>query len=153
MSKRDEFTTALKAAMQSKDQVALSTIRLIMAALKDRDIMARGNGNAQGISDGEILSLLQSMVKQRQESAKTYHEAGRAELAEREEAEIVVIEKFLPQQMSEAEMAVAVEEIVKETGADNIKDMGKVMNALKEKYAGQLDMAKAGGAVKAKLAG
>jgi hypothetical protein len=138
--------------MQNKDQVSLSTIRLITAAIKDRDIAARSNGNDQGISDAEILSLLQSMVKQRQESSKTYTDAGRPELAEREEAEIEVIERFLPQQMSEEETGAAIETIIAETGASSIKDMGKVMNALKEKYAGQLDMAKAGGLVKSKLA-
>lgn len=152
MSIRDKFTTDLKSAMQNKDQVSLSTIRLITAAIKDRDIAARSNGNDQGISDAEILSLLQSMVKQRQESSKTYTDAGRPELAEREEAEIEVIERFLPQQMSEEETGAAIETIIAETGASSIKDMGKVMNALKEKYAGQLDMAKAGGLVKSKLA-
>lgn len=153
MSIRDEFTTALKQAMQNKNQVAMSTIRLITAAMKDRDIAARGNGNAEGISDAEILSMIQSMIKQRQESSKTYADADRPELAEREEAEIKVIERFLPQQMSEEETSAAIDTIIKETGAASIKDMGKVMNELKTKYAGQLDMAKAGGAVKVKLAG
>lgn len=152
MSKREDFNSALKEALKSKDQVAMSTIRLIMAALKDRDITARGNGKAEGIDDAEILSMMQSMVKQRQESSKTYTEHGRPELAEREEAEILVIQKFLPQQMSEEEAGAAIDEIIAETGADNIKDMGKVMAQLKTKYAGQLDMAKAGGMVKAKLA-
>lgn len=151
MTKREEFTTALKSAMQSKDQVALSTIRLIMAAIKDRDIATRGNGQDDGISDAEILSLLQSMVKQRQESSKTYADAGRPELAEREEAEIKVIERFLPAQMSEDEASAAIDSIIAEVGASSIKDMGKVMGALKSRYAGQLDMAKAGGVVKAKL--
>lgn len=151
MSKREDFNSALKEALKSKDQVALSTIRLIMAALKDRDITARGRGQAEGIDDAEILSMMQSMVKQRQESSKTYRDNGRPELAEREEEEIVVIQKFLPTQMSEEESSKAIEEIIAETGADNIKDMGKVMAVLKTKYAGQLDMAKAGGMVKAKL--
>lgn len=122
-----------------------------MAALKDRDITARGNGNAEGIADAEILSMLQSMVKQRQESSKTYRDNDRPELAEREEEEIAVIQKFLPQQMSAEEAEAAIAEIIAETGAANIKDMGKVMGVLKSKYAGQLDMAKAGGMVKAKL--
>jgi len=152
VSIRDKFTTDLKSAMQSKDQVSLSTIRLITAAIKDRDIAARGNGNDEGITDAEILSLLQSMVKQRQESAKTYRDADRPELAEREEEEIKVIEKFLPTQMSDDETSTAIDAIIAETGASSIKDMGKVMGVLKSKYAGQLDMAKAGGAVKAKLA-
>lgn len=153
MSKREEFTTALKSAMQAKDQVALSTIRLITAAMKDRDIAARSKGNMDGIDDAEILSMLQSMTKQRQESSKTYADAGRPELAERELAEIAVIERFLPAQMSEDEVAKVIDALVVETGAVDIKDMGKVMNELKSRYAGQLDMAKAGAAVKARLVG
>lgn len=153
MSKRDELTTALKEALKSKDQTAMSTIRLITAAIKDRDIAARSTGNQEGISDAEILSLMQSMIKQRQESSKTYADNGRDDLAEREIDEITVIERFLPQQMSEEETSAAIETIIAETGASSIKDMGKVMAELKSRYAGQLDMAKAGGAVKAKLAG
>ena len=153
MSIRNEFTTALKESLKNKDQVSMSTIRLMTAAMKDRDIAARGNGNMDGISDAEILSMLQSMIKQRQESSKTYREADRPELAEREEEEIKVIERFLPQQMSEAETSEAIDTIITETDSTNIKDMGKVMNELKSRYAGQLDMAKAGGLVKAKLAG
>lgn len=153
MSIREEFTTALKEALKNKDQVAMSTIRLIMAAMKDRDIATRGKGDAEGIGESEILSMLQSMIKQRQESSKTYEEAGRPELAERELTEIKVIEKFLPAQMSDDEVSNAIDAIIAETGATDIKGMGKVMGALKAKYAGQMDMAKAGGAVKAKLAG
>ena len=153
MSKREEFTTALKESLKSKDQVAMSTIRLITAAMKDRDIAARGKGNMDGIEDAEILSLMQSMIKQRQESSKMYTENGRPELAERELAEIKVIEQFLPAQMSEDEVGKVIEELITETGAADIKDMGKVMNELKTRYAGQIDMAKAGGAVKAKLVG
>lgn len=153
MTKREDFNSALKQALKSKDQVALSTIRLMMAALKDRDITARGKGNAEGIAEAEILSMMQSMVKQRQESSKTYRDNDRSELAEREEEEILVIQRFLPQQMSEEDASKAIADIIAETGADNIKDMGKVMGVLKTKYAGQLDMAKAGGMVKAKLAG
>jgi uncharacterized protein YqeY len=151
VSKRAEFTTALKEAMQSKDQVAMSTIRLITAAMKDRDIAARSSGNEEGIPDSEILSMMQSMIKQRQESSKTYRDNDRPELAEREEEEIKVIERFLPAQMSEADTSAAIEEIIADVGAESIKDMGKVMNELKTKFAGQLDMAKAGGLVKAKL--
>lgn len=153
MSKREEFTTALKIAMQNKDQVAMSTIRLMTAAMKDRDIAARGNGNAEGIDDAEILSMMQSMIKQRHESSKTYADNGRPELAERELAEIKVIEQFLPAQMSDEDVSAAIDSIIAETGAESIKDMGKVMGELKTKYAGQMDMAKVGGAVKAKLAG
>ncbi len=151
MSKREEFSQALKESLKAKDQIAMSTIRLITAAMKDRDIAARGKGNDEGIDDTEILSLLQSMVKQRQESSKMYKENDRTELAEREEAEISVIERFLPAQMSEADTAAAIDEIIADTGASSIKDMGKVMGVLKEKYAGQMDMAKAGGLVKGKL--
>lgn len=153
MSKRDELTTALKESLKSKDQIAMSTIRLITAAIKDRDIAARSKGNQDGIDDAEILSLMQSMIKQRQESSKTYADNGRDELAERELDEIKIIERFLPQQMSEEETSAAIEAIIAKTGASSIKDMGKVMGELKSRYAGQLDMAKAGGAVKAKLAG
>lgn len=152
MSIREEFTTSLKEALKSKDQVAMATIRLMTAALKDRDIAARGNGQSEGIGEPEILSMLQSMIKQRQESSKTYEENGRPELAEREQAEIAVIQRFLPKQMEEADVNAAIDTIVTEVGATSIKDMGKVMAVLKEKYAGQLDMAKAGGLVKAKLA-
>ena len=130
----------------------MSTIRLITAAMKDRDIAARATGNNDGISDAEILSMLQSMIKQRQESAKTYKDANRPELAEREEAEIKVIERFLPAQMSEDEVSAAIDKIIADVGAADIKDMGKVMNELKGKFAGQIDMAKAGGMVKSKLA-
>jgi uncharacterized protein YqeY len=152
MSIRDDLNTALKEALKEKEQVTISTIRLINAAIKDRDIAARGSGNCEGISEAEILSLLQSMVKQRQESTITYREAGREELAEREEEEIKVIERFLPQQMSEEEMNAAIDKIIAEKEAKDIKDMGKVMGELKSRYAGQLDMAKAGAAVKTRLA-
>ncbi|MCB1650417.1 MAG: GatB/YqeY domain-containing protein [Alphaproteobacteria bacterium] len=151
MDKRSEFNAALKEAMKDKDQIKLSTVRLILAALKDRDIIARGNGAADGIGDSDILSMLQSMIKQRQESAKTYCDAGREELAEREEAEIAIIQGFLPKQMSEAEVKAAIDAIVEETGAADIKDMGKVMGALKSRYAGQIDMGKAGSLVKQRL--
>lgn len=153
MSKRAELTTVLKESLKAKDQVAMSTIRLITAAVKDRDIAARGNGNEDGIEDAEILSMMQSMIKQRHESSKTYADNGRDDLAERELDEIKVIERFLPQQMDEAATSTAIDEVVAETGASSIKDMGKVMNELKTRYAGQMDMAKVGGAVKAKLAG
>ena len=151
MDKRSEITTAMKEAMKNKDQIALSTIRLINAALKDRDIAARGQGKADGVEDSEILSMLQSMIKQRQESAKTYCDAGREELAEREEAEIDVIKAFLPTQLGDDELQEVIQGIIEETGASDIKDMGKVMGVLKGKYAGQVDMGKAGGLVKEKL--
>lgn len=151
MDKRSEFNAALKEALKNKDQIAMSTIRLILAALKDRDIVARGQGQADGIEEAEILSMLQSMIKQRQESAKTYCDAGREELAEREEAEIEVIQKFLPKQLGEAEVTEIIDALIQETGASDIKDMGKIMGRLKGEYAGQVDMGKAGGLVKARL--
>jgi len=152
VEKREEFTTAMKNAMKDKNQTTLSTIRLIMAALKDKDIAARAQGKADGINEQEILSMLQSMIKQRHESAKMYCDAGREELAEREEAEIEVIEQFLPKQLGESEVQGIIAELITEMDAKEIKDMGKVMGALKERYAGQLDMSKASGAVKAALA-
>lgn len=151
MDKRAEFNAALKDALKGKDQIAMSTIRLILAALKDRDISARGQGKADGVDENEILSMLQSMIKQRQESAKVYCDAGREELAEREEAEIEVIQRFLPKQLSEDELREIVGKIIEDTGASDIKDMGKVMGVLKTQYAGQVDMGKAGGIVKEKL--
>lgn len=151
MDKRSEFSAALKEALKSKDKIAMSTIRLIMAAMKDRDITAREKGEANGISDNEILSMLQSMIKQRQESSKTYSEAGRDDLAEREEAEIDVIRGFLPKQLSEDEIKEIIDQTVDALGVESIKDMGKVMGVLKTDYAGQIDMGKAGGLVKARL--
>jgi len=148
---RTEINNKLKESLRSKDQVALSTVRLIMAALKDRDITARSTGKAEGIDDSEILSMLQSMIKQRAESAKTYEEAGRDDLAGREKAEIVVIESFMPSQLSEAEIQGAIARKIKETGAESIRDMGKVMAALKADYAGQFDMGHASALVKGSL--
>jgi uncharacterized protein YqeY len=151
VEKRAEFNAALKEALKSRNETAVSTIRLILAALKDRDIAARGTGNAEGIADSEILSMLQSMIKQRLESAKLYCDAGREELAEREEAEIEIIQGFLPKQLSEAEAEAAIVEAIAETGAKDIKDMGRIMAVLKTRYAGQMDMGKASGQIKAKL--
>jgi len=153
VSKRDEFSTKLKEALKAKEEIATATIRLILAALKDRDIAVRGQGQADGIEDNEILSMLGSMIKQRRESAQTYADAGRDDLAEREQAEIEVIQNFMPKQLGDDEVAKVIEELAGELGASDIKDMGKVMGALKERYAGQLDMGKAGGLVKQKLAG
>ena len=151
MDKRTEINAALKDSMKSKDTVATATIRLMIAAMKDRDIAARSSGNADGIGAAEILSMLQSMVKQRQESIEIYTKAGRAELAAAEQAEIEVIRRFLPQQMSEAEVRTKIEGLISEMGVKDIKEMGKVMNELKARYAGQLDMAKASGIIKEKL--
>lgn len=152
MKKREEFNSSLKEALKAKDQTALSTIRLILAALKDRDIAARSKGKDDGINETEILSMLQSMVKQRNESIKMYRDAGREELAEREESEIGVIERFLPKQMSDEELQTVIETLIAETSAQSIRDMGKVMGELKGRYAGQVDMGKAGGLIKEKLA-
>ena len=150
--KRAEINNAMKQALKDKDNLKLSTIRLINAALKDRDIAARSNGNSDGISDTEILALLQFMIKQRNESAKVYREGGRNELAEKEEAEVKIIQDFLPQQLSEEETKTAIDKAVTETGATDIKDMGKVMGYLKDNYTGRLDMGKAGGQIKQRLA-
>ncbi|MGE4313180.1 MAG: GatB/YqeY domain-containing protein [Pseudobdellovibrionaceae bacterium] len=150
--KRTEINTAMKEALKDKDNLRLSTVRLINAAIKDRDIAARSSGNMDGITDSEILSLLQFMIKQRNESIAMYTQAGRTELAEREEAEVGVIQTFLPAQLSEDETKAAIDAAIAETGASSIKDMGKIMGVLKDKYAGQLDMGSVGALVKAKLA-
>ncbi len=151
MEKRAEINNAMKEAMKNKDQLALATIRLMMAAMKDRDIAARGTGNADGISDAEILSMLQSMIKQRVESAEVYTKGNRPELAAQEMAEIDVIKRFLPQQMSESEVRAKVDALIAELGVKDIKEMGKVMNELKARFAGQLDMGKASGIIREKL--
>ncbi len=151
MQKRTEINTALKEALKRQDKLMVSTVRLIMAAIKDRDINAFGQGRSEGIEDSEILQLLATMIKQRQESSRQYSEAGRDDLAEREEGEIEIIRAFLPRQLSDSEVEQLIGEIVVEVGAAGIKDMGKVMGVLKERYAGQVDMAKAGAAVKKKL--
>jgi len=148
MGLRDSFTAEMKAAMKSGDQRRLSTVRMIMAGLKDRDIDARGKGNPNGIDDGDILRLLQGMVKQRRESMELYKQGNRPELVQQEQEEIAVIESFLPKQMSDAEAEAAIKAAIAATGAQSVKDMGKVMAALKEKHSGQLDMSKAGGLVK-----
>lgn len=147
---REDFTTSLKEAMKAGDKRRISTVRLITAALKDRDIEARGAGK-DPLSDDEILGLLQKMIKQRQESAELYDKGGRPELASQEREEIAVITSFLPKQMSEDEIKAAVAAAVKDTGASSMKDMGRVMAALKERHAGKMDFAKAGGLVKAQL--
>lgn len=148
---RAELNDALKTAMKDKDSLAVSTLRLIQAALKDRDIAARTKGNPDGIGDDEILGLLQSMIKQRRESIAAYTKGGRMELADQEAAEIAVIERFLPKQMSADEMAEAVDAVITELGAATLKDMGKVMGALKERHPGTMDFGKASGLVKARL--
>lgn len=153
MTLRAEISEATKNAMREKAQVPLSTLRLISAAIKDRDIAARADDRCGGIEDAEILSLLAKMVKQRQESAAVYEDNGRPELAERERNEIVVIREFMPKPLGEDELTAAVDALVNELGATSLKDMGKVMGRLKSEYAGRIDMGKAGGLVKAALAG
>lgn len=153
MTLRTQFNDSLKDAMRAKDTRAVSTIRMILAGLKDRDIEARGRGVTDGIDDAGILSMLQGMVKQRNESASMYEQGGRPELAQQEREEIAVIERYLPKQMGEEEVAAAIDAIVTELGAASIKDMGKVMAELKARHAGQMDFAKAGGLVKARLSG
>lgn len=148
---RTRLNEALKQAMLAKNQRAVSTVRLILAALKDRDIAARSRGVTDGIDEAEILSMLQTMIKQRGESIKLYEQGGRLELAEQEREEIAVIEGFLPKQMSDEEVAAAVKTVVEEIGATCIKDMGKVMAELKARYAGQMDFAKVSGTVKQQL--
>jgi uncharacterized protein len=144
---RERFTQDMKDAMKAGDKRRLATVRLVQAALKDKDIEARGAGKGQA-SEEDILGLLQKMIKQRQESAGIYEQAGRAELAEQEREEAKIIASYLPQQMTEAEMRQAIEAAVKETGAASMKDMGKVIGALRGKYAGQMDFAKASALVK-----
>lgn len=152
VDKRTEFNSALKEAMKNKDAIALATIRLIVAALKDRDIAEREKGKADGLDDAGILLMLQSMIKQRQESSKTYSDAGRCDLAEREEAEIEIIRDFMPKQLSDSEVGEIIDGLIKKMDAKDIKDMGKIMGVLKTEYAGQVDMGKAGGIAKQKLA-
>jgi len=147
---RDDINNALKTAMKAQDQRRVSTLRLVNAAFKNADIEARG-GNKGPLADDELLSVLQKMIKQRQESAELYDKGGRPELAAQEREEITIVTSFLPKQMSEDEVKAAVAAVVKEIGAASMKDMGKVMAALKERYAGKMDFAKAGGLVKGQL--
>lgn len=152
MSIRDDITTAMKTAMRAKDAESLSAIRLIMAKLKDADIAARPKGVEQ-ISDDEVLGMLRSMIKPRREAIELYEKGNRPELAAKEKAEITVIESFLPRALNEDEMQAAVREAAASTGATSLKDMGRVMAALKEKHGAALDMARIGAIVKAQLAG
>lgn len=141
---RQRLNDELKKAMLAKDQCATSTVRLILAAMKDNDIAARGKGRTDGVGEDEILAMLQTMIKQRRESIEMYTKGGRDELAKREAEEITVIERFLPTQMTDAEAEAAIREAIAGTGATGLKEMGKVMAALRAKHAGQMDFAKAG---------
>lgn len=147
---RETITAALQQATKARDARRVSTLRLVSAAIKDRDIAARTAGKEQA-SDAELLELLAKMIKQREESQKIYADAGRDELAAQEAEEIVIIREFLPKQLSEKDMAKAIDDAIAETGASSMKDMGKVMAALKARYAGQMDFGKASALLKQKL--
>jgi len=149
---RDEINTALKDAMKARDERRVSTLRLVNAAIKNADIEAETTKKST-LSDDDLLGLLQKMIKQRQESVEIYEQAGRKELADRERGEIEIIRSYLPKQMSDAEAKAAIAEVIKATGAQSVKDMGKVMAALKQGYAGKMDFGKASGLVKSLLAG
>jgi uncharacterized protein YqeY len=150
---RDNLAEALKDAMRARDMTTVGAVRLILAKLKEVDIAARTEASREGVADDRILSMLQGMIKQRNESVVLYEKGNRPELAAKEKAEIAVIERFLPRQMDDAAVAAAVAEAMASTGAKTVKDMGGVMAALKAKYAGQMDFAKASAAVKKALAG
>jgi len=150
---RKELTDALKTAMLAKDEKSTATIRMIMAKMKDQDIAARPSGNADGINDDQILSMMQGMIKQRRESIEMYKKGNRQDLVDQESSEIAIIERFLPKQMDEAAIQDAVTKAVAAAGASSIKDMGKVMAELKKAYTGQMDFSKAGAVVKAALGG
>ena len=148
---REEIKTQLVAAMKAKDDAKVSTLRMIGATLKDKDIAARPSGKTDGISDDEILSMFQTMIKQRRESIELYEKGGRTDLADKEKKEIEIISAFLPAQMDENAVKAAIEEQIQATGASSMKDMGKVMGALRAKYAGQMDFGKASAIIKSLL--
>ena len=148
---RANLSESLKSAIKAKDSLRVSTLRLILAAIKDRDIAVRTDGRADGVSDDEILGILQKMIKQRRESIAHYEQGARLELAAQEQEEIDVIQNYLPAQLSDDELKTAITEVLSEIGAEGIKDMGRTMTALKTKFAGQIDPAKASAIVKAML--
>ena len=151
MAIRDEISDGLKAAMKSKDTARLATLRLISAAIKDKDIDKRSEGSDEGGTGDDVLAILSKMVKQRRESARAYEEGGRLDLAEREQSEIGVIEEFLPRKLNEAEVAEAIEKAIAESDASSIRDMGKVIGRLKAQYNGQMDFGRVGLLVKSQL--
>ncbi|MGR3572586.1 GatB/YqeY domain-containing protein [Brevirhabdus sp.] len=151
MDMRTRISDALKTAMKNKDAERLSTLRLINAAIKDRDIARRSEGQQDGVDDDEVLAILAKMVKQRQESARSYEEGGRVDLAERERSEIGVIEEFLPRQLTPEEVEDAIGAAIADTQANSVRDMGKVMGELKAKYAGRMDFGSVGPMVKNRL--
>ena len=148
---RERLSEALKVSMKAKNPRAVSTLRLILAALKDRDIAARGRGVTDGVGEPEIIEMMQKMVRQRHESIELYERGGRPELAQQEAEEIAIIEGYLPKQLDEAETLQAVDAVLAELGAGNLKDMGRVMAALKERFGGRMDFGKAGARVKQRL--
>ncbi|MCU0837792.1 MAG: GatB/YqeY domain-containing protein [Rhodospirillales bacterium] len=149
---RARLDEALKSSLLARDARATSTVRLILAALKDRDIAERGKGNVDGLTDDQILQLLQTMVKQREESIRLYQQGGRQDLADEERAEIAIIREFLPPQLTPEEVEAAVADIIEELSATSLKDMGRVMAALKDRFAGSMDFTQASGIVRTRLA-
>ena len=147
----ERFNEALKVALKSQDKVRISTLRLINAAIKDRDIADRTDNGGAGVSEDVVLEILAKMIKQRRESLSAYEEAGRLDLADQERSEIVIIKEFMPRQLEDDEIIAAVDAALAEVGAETLKDMGKVMGLLKQKYTGQMDFGKAGARVKEKL--
>ncbi|MHA1538496.1 MAG: GatB/YqeY domain-containing protein [Alphaproteobacteria bacterium] len=148
---REELAAGLASTMQAKDARAVSTIRLILAALKDRDIAARDKGDGQGIDEAEILRMLRTMVAQRRESIETYEKGCRMELAQQESEEIDIIQRFLPEEMSDGDADAAIEGLIVELGASSLKDMGRTMAALRERYPGRMNFTKANSLVKSRL--
>ena len=153
MGLREQFNEQMKEAMKAKDQRRLSTLRMVNAALKDKDIANRTETSREGISDDEILGLLGKMIKQREESAEAFDKGGRPEMAASEREEVTIIRSFMPKQMSPEEQTDAIQGVITDVGATSIKDMGKIMAALKERYAGQMDFSKASAATKDALSG
>lgn len=151
MSIRERILSDLKTAMKEKDAVRLSTLRLVSTAIKDRDIAARAEDRCQGCEEGEILAILQKLAKQRDESAETYEKAGRLDLAEKERAEAEIVREYLPKPMDETEIDEAARGVVEELGATGLKDMGKCMGTLKERYTGRMDFSQAGAKIKSLL--
>lgn len=147
---RDDIQNAVKDAMKSRQTERLSAVRMVLAGIKEKDVDARGKGK-EAASEADILSMMQTMIKQHQDSIKMYTDGGRADLAAKEEAEIKVIQEFMPKQMDDAEVEAAVKVAIAETEAASMKDMGKVMAALKEKYSGQMDFGTVSGKIKALL--
>ena len=151
MTLRDRLNEALNSAMLARDATAVATVRLILATLKDRDITERGRGNPEGLTEAQIVELLQAMIKQRRESMQLYTQGGRLELAQQEADEVEVIKRFLPEQMSVDAMAAAVDQAIDETEAGSLKDLGRVMGVLRQRFPGRMDFAKASAIVRQRL--